>query len=292
MRSERVPPIRAPRSSRTKEISSKIGRGRYWTNEEDEFLRSALSKMTRLHIAIHLNRSKQAVDVRINNLDLAKKCCRKGRGNAPIGTERVYRGKRERKISTTGRRSDWKRIDIIEWEAVNGPIPPGMMLSTPKVGNPEQQRLIKRSENPMLAALDQMTDEMRSIAKLKGQISTELSRLEKMYGVDTNSSKKRRIWNKDKDKFLLENYTKLSNKDLSLALKFTIFSVKSRLAKLGLKRHSGGERWSTQGKHQLMAIYATTPVPEISKILGRSIRSVVAKANSMGLRQRARRKSE
>lgn len=293
VRSERVTPtIRAPRSPRIRGTSSKIGRGRYWTNEEDEFLRSALSKMTRLHIAIHLNRTKQAVDVRIKNLKLAKKCCRMGLGNSPIGTERIYRGKRERKVSATGSRSDWKRIDVIEWEAVNGPIPPGMMLAKPKIGHSEEQRLIKRSENPMLAALDQMTSEMRSIANLKGQISTELSRLEKMYAADMNSSKKRKIWNKEQDEFLLKNYIALSNKDLSLALKFTIFSVKSRLAKLGLKRHSGGERWSTQGKDQLTAIYAITPVPELSKILGRSIRSVVAKANSMGLRQRTRRKSE
>ena len=102
-----------------------------------------------------------------------------GGKHLPLGTERIRDGNLVRKIAMTGRlRDDWKRVDVIEWEAVNGPVPEGMLLSRPALSKEGRElKLLKVEDFPMVVANRQMTDEMRRLAHLKGQIKMELNRL-------------------------------------------------------------------------------------------------------------------
>lgn len=50
----------------------------------------------------------------------------------PVGTERIDKdGVLKRKVSDTrDRRADWKPVHVIEWEAINGPVPAGKVVLT------------------------------------------------------------------------------------------------------------------------------------------------------------------
>lgn len=108
---------------------------------------------------------------------------RLNRATSPLGAERLDRdGLPIRKIANTGKRQDWKRIDVIEWEAVNGPVPPGYMLMLKNFSLPrtlDNLALFTREEHLARVAVHTMPEELRPLMNLKAQITKAIKRLEK-----------------------------------------------------------------------------------------------------------------
>lgn len=101
-----------------------------WTTTDDQLLRKLHATIPARQIAIQLKRSVAAIHMRMHKLNLTKNGTA-GRGRTiPLGGERTNsKGLLVRKISETGnQRHDYKRVDLIEWEKVNGPLPEGMIL--------------------------------------------------------------------------------------------------------------------------------------------------------------------
>lgn len=101
----------------------------------------------------------------------------------PIGSESFRHGIRIRKIKNTGdRKLDWKRVDVIEWEAINGPVPPGHKL---RIINPMLPRTLD-NVRPMTqleywasVRVDLMPPEMRDLYALKLKINRQLKTMGK-----------------------------------------------------------------------------------------------------------------
>lgn len=271
-------------------------RHRDWTKEDEEFLKSAVTTMTKQAIAAHLNRTEPAISMRLHLLRLVKEDCLSGRRHAPIGTERVYRGRRERKVAATGvRRLDWKRVEVIEWEAINGPIPEGMLLVSPKLSHFGEQRLVTRSEIPMLSAYDQMSDEIRSLLKTKSQISQALRRIEKLHPEQAVANPRkprncapRKPWTEEKDEFLRKNYLHLSNKELAAALQRGFRGIESRLSFLRLVRPKC-TGWSKDDEKLLIELYATNTARSLARRFGRTEYGVRRKLERLGIKKEARK---
>lgn len=100
----------------------------------------------------------------------------------PIGSERMDRGYLIRKISNTGHaKQDWKRVEVIEWEAQNGPIPPGMILMVKDPALPrtlENMGLFTHAQHweRVSACAQNMSPEIRQLVQLKGQITQAINR--------------------------------------------------------------------------------------------------------------------
>ncbi|MGI4779826.1 MAG: hypothetical protein ACRYGA_17200 [Janthinobacterium lividum] len=99
-----------------------------WTEAETAMLREHYPFMTAEALAPIMGRSARAIRQRASALEL-KKVVHAPKNWRPIGSERMDRGHRVRKVTDTGQpKKDWKRIEVIEWEAIHGPIPTGHML--------------------------------------------------------------------------------------------------------------------------------------------------------------------
>jgi hypothetical protein len=115
-----------------------------------------------------------------------KKGCRTGRANhiyKPIGTERLSKdGYLERKIHDgQPRQSRWRAVHLVEWEAINGPIPNGMALKClngdKSNTNPSNWEAIPRAMLPRLngrswsrgydAAPDEVKPAIMAVTKLE-----------------------------------------------------------------------------------------------------------------------------
>lgn len=106
-----------------------------------------------------------------------------GTRERPIGFE-VQRGKcLYRKVATTGdKKQDWKRVDVIQWEEVNGPVPKGMTLIKKSLSQPrtlENLILVETSGIPIINYASQLTPEMRKVLALKGNIIRKINQLER-----------------------------------------------------------------------------------------------------------------
>lgn len=122
-----------------------------WTELEIELVRQLLPTVSVRALAQQLpGKSEKAIRDLAARLGLTRQVPANWR---PIGAERMDRGYLIRKVTDTGNpKKDWKRVDVIEWEAINGPVPPGMILVRERSPNaaqvilapvPKDQQLIK-----------------------------------------------------------------------------------------------------------------------------------------------------
>lgn len=96
-----------------------------WTTADDQLIRDHYRTTPSRTLAAQLKRSVSALHMRAHKLNISKE-----KKPIPIGGERVNsKGLLLRKISNTGNQHrDYKRVDVIEWERRNGPLPKGMIL--------------------------------------------------------------------------------------------------------------------------------------------------------------------
>lgn len=98
----------------------------------------------------------------------------------PIGSERMDRGYLIRKVSNTGNpKQDWKRVEVIEWEAQNGPIPPKLMLMVKNPALPrtlENMGLFTHAQHWERVGVQTMHPGIRQLVQLKGQITQAINR--------------------------------------------------------------------------------------------------------------------
>ncbi|WP_313082618.1 hypothetical protein [Pulveribacter sp.] len=108
-----------------------------WTEQELQLIRQLYPTHTAQQLMPHLpgrtlkGIRQKAAEMEVGKLVHAPKFVR------PIGSERMDRGHLIRKVTNTGQpKKDWKRVEVIEWEAVHGPIPPGMELMVKDASKP------------------------------------------------------------------------------------------------------------------------------------------------------------
>lgn len=103
----------------------------------------------------------------------------------PIGTERISRdGYRQRKVNDDmPLHKRWRGVHLIEWEAVNGPLPEGRVI-TFRNGDKTDCRLenlvcIHRRELMQRNTVHNYPPELRQVIRLKGAISRRIATLSK-----------------------------------------------------------------------------------------------------------------
>ena len=148
-----------------------------WTPEEKALLRSLYPIKTAVQIAELMQKTPYQVRKQVVTMGLSKS---NPGSTRPIGSERMDRGYLIRKVTDTGRpKKDWKRVEVIEWEEVNGPIPEGKMLM---VINPSLPRtvsnmgLFTHMEHFDRMAVFNYPPELRKLCQLKGQITQAINR--------------------------------------------------------------------------------------------------------------------
>jgi hypothetical protein len=87
-------------------------------------------------------------------------------------------------------------------------------------------------------------------------------------------------WNKDEDRYLMQNYQRQSIDELCGALNRTKHSVRWRLHYLGLVNL---KRWTSKEIEYLTKNYAKTKNEDLAKKLGRTRLAIVDKACKLGL---------
>ncbi len=162
--------ITKPRGTR------RIGHYSKWSSEQVTALKSMYAqKMDHADIATELGRTLVSVQQKLFSLRLISK-----ERFAPIGFERVNSsGLLLRKISNSGTKSqNWKRVDVIEWEAAFGPIPEGYTLFVANKYLPRtlnNMRLVRKDE--LWAAITgyHMPPETKELVSLKRQLEREVA---------------------------------------------------------------------------------------------------------------------
>lgn len=100
-----------------------------WTPAEDDQVRALYPTMKVNELATMLKRTPRAVGARAQHLGVQS--AKPGPRWVPLGTERWEKRRQVmlRKVADTGEQSkDWRPVCVVEWEAINGPVPEGMML--------------------------------------------------------------------------------------------------------------------------------------------------------------------
>ncbi|WP_441280630.1 hypothetical protein [Tardiphaga sp. 862_B3_N1_1] len=157
-----------------------------WTEaDEDALSQMVAARMVHREIAKAMGRTTASVSMKIFALKLTprKTFVSVGSGHqAEIGSERLHSGKglRMRKVSHEGPQGNrWKRVDVIDWEAVHGPVPDGyLLLVTNKhlPRTPDNLRLVKKEEAWATIRGADLSPEVLELMKLRQQISKELNR--------------------------------------------------------------------------------------------------------------------
>ena len=103
----------------------------------------------------------------------------------PIGTERINKdGYLERKINDDmPRQKRWRAVHIIEWEAINGPLPTGHALAF-KDGDktnraPNNIELITRAELMRRNNIHNYPKEIAQLVQLRGAITRQINKRER-----------------------------------------------------------------------------------------------------------------
>ena len=103
-----------------------------WTQEEDASLRELYPLATWAELQARFGRSKEGIGSHARSLGLRRQTERAMKLGAgwqprakPLGSERMEKGVLIRKVAVTpDPRRGWKPVEKIEWEAVNGALPP------------------------------------------------------------------------------------------------------------------------------------------------------------------------
>ncbi len=92
----------------------------------------------------------------------------------PIGSERVNKeGRMLRKVSETGNRTaDWRRVDEIDWEAANGPLPAGHFL----VMTAEGLRPLNRADLMRRNTYHRYPPEVAKLIQLRGALNRQINK--------------------------------------------------------------------------------------------------------------------
>lgn len=270
-----------------------------WQAAEDEFLKTSLCILPISEIVAHLNRAKTAIYKRMQELDLVGRQGRgMGRGGAklPIGTERAFRGYLLRKVSSTGIQiRDWKRVEVIEWEAIHGPVPQGMVLvkqdRQPRTA--ENLKLKSISDIPYLSVFRTMTPEMKQLRALKAKLSWAMSGIERrqpteeyIAGIPYSGPPCARNWN-DAQKAYVMNHPSHTDKEISVVIGRSWTSVKGMRRTLGIS--TATKVWTESEEQQLLAVYPKTrTVRELAHLFGCSRHTISEKAAQMGLTSKSK----
>ena len=265
-----------------------------WKPHEDQFLKESRGIMPAAVIARQLNRSQQAVYMRSVRIGLVKAHARTGGGIAakPLGSERIHRGILERKVSNSGnKQKDWKRVDVIEWEAINGPVPKGMVL-VKAFGMPRTiENLILKSadEIPVIRAQLNATADMKKLFNLKARLGAAIAKIEKLNApIETPGKTTPRsrpiIWTPQEIEYLRKNHESMTAKEIGEKLQLSMFVVHKKRRELGLARLH--RQWSKEDEANLAKLYRTTSNKDLSKIFDRSCSVICNKAWQLGLSSR------
>lgn len=153
-----------------------------WTDPELAVVRELYPTMTVQHIGQMLGRTAKSVQRLAQTLKLRKEV-HAPRNWRPIGSERMDKGILIRKVTDTGQpKKDWKRVDVIEWEAINGPVPPGKLLiliDPAKPRTPDNLGLFTHEEHFARVTVQNLPPEVMQLCQLKGQITQAINRWEK-----------------------------------------------------------------------------------------------------------------
>lgn len=127
-----------------------------WSRAQDDILRQQYPTRLASEIAAQMGRTERAVRQRAAILQV-RPVSRPPTNWRPIGTERFDKDKGTmlRKVTDTGNpKKDWKRVEVIEWEALHGPIPRGKVLAIKLPGlprTPENMILVTPAQQMLLA---------------------------------------------------------------------------------------------------------------------------------------------
>jgi hypothetical protein len=230
-------------------MQKKQTNSRPWTAVDDEIIKSSLNKSVAT-VAEMLGRSEAAIYLRHFKLGVHRG---KSRHHASIGDETYKRGKLVRKVSETGvPHVDWKRVDVIEWEAIHGPVPEGMML-VKKRGMPrsvENLELASPADMPFTAVRHHGNEELRKLLILKARIGQAMKNIEKRHfpdGLDSSDPEAKRkkhlrwrgpigvLWTDEDIEYLKANLSK-PNGVIGAAIGRTSGAVATKKTLLGLTR--------------------------------------------------------
>lgn len=177
----------------------------------------------------------------------------------PVGhVRRNYCGLLEQKISASGNRDiDWKRLDIIEWERANGPIPDGWHLQF-------KRGLPRTLDNAILMRRKASAQEV-ALIDLRKQFTRRLIELEKINRAalaisENNISRRKNCFRPDDDHAIKQLYLKNSTAKIAEILGRSVKSVENRMAKL----RAAGEIVARTGKS---ADYTSTEDALIKELL-------------------------
>lgn len=152
-----------------------------WTVGEVQFLSQSYQLMTVKEIATAINRTPDSVAQKAKELRLSAGP-RYTTASQPIGTERMdpARGVM-RKVKATGHKNQkWVRVELIDWERENGPVPAGQRLmrknrDLPR--SPDNLAPITPEEHCRRISVHQMPEEMQDLYRIKGQITKAVKRI-------------------------------------------------------------------------------------------------------------------
>lgn len=97
----------------------------------------------------------------------------------PVGSERVTDGVLLRKVKDTRRRSDWKPVKDIIWEAKRGPIPKGRFVRLKNPKRPLTLRnleLVDRAANMRRNTYHRYPKEIARLIQLRGALNRQINR--------------------------------------------------------------------------------------------------------------------
>lgn len=172
---------------------------RPWEPEDDALLVELWPVMTRKAIAEKLGRSvgttyRRAkrlglpIDSRPHHAEAAKVSHGKARfwhKRRPIGAERVdIYGILYRKVADDGnKKTNWRAVHILNWEAENGPVPAGHFLvfidGNKENRDPSNLLLVDRAENLRRNSVQRYGPEVHSAVVMLGIFKSKLKKLER-----------------------------------------------------------------------------------------------------------------
>ncbi|MNT17344.1 hypothetical protein D3C72_1524880 [compost metagenome] len=158
----------------------KRGPLRLWSDADDDVLRAQYGEGKRpAEIGLYMGRTAKSVCQRLERLGL-----RRQKDTRPIGYEYTDKksGLTRRKIAEAphSRAANWRRVDVIEWEQVNGPVPDGytlMITNTHLPRTTSNLRLIRKDELWGTITGNLLPPEARELVRLKRQIEREAKKL-------------------------------------------------------------------------------------------------------------------
>lgn len=154
---------------------------RLWLPKEDQVIRAKYAEgWSTGQIGSLLSRPSRSVSKRLARLGI-----RRPKIVHPIGQERIDRdGIAWRKVSNTvgADLANWRRVDHIQWEEANGPIPDEytlMVINKYLPRTPSNMRLMRKDELWEVATGNWLPPELRELAVLKRQIEREAQKQKK-----------------------------------------------------------------------------------------------------------------